>query len=271
MSEKEIIEKEVKDKEISYKEIIGFIKENLSIIIIVPAFIGGLWQVVELSNISISLIRFFSISQIVPDGLLILVFLFFISFPIFYSYVAELVLKDEEKKRAVPLHEKLVKSKNVYLVSIIFVLLLHVIFNAVFICQYYNESIGLNAINQCLFPSLIICGLNLGIYYSMRTLLINTTTLIGKWVIYAIFFLNIIMVVFTFIKVRQTLLQTSSVNNIENVNSFLKKKYPNSEKQILYFNDKYIFIGISKSKKNNEQKDSNVKIQILELEKLFDK
>lgn len=63
---------------IKLKNIVHFLKEHLSILIIIPAFIGGLWQALELMLMSISYIRFFSISQIVPDGILILIFLFFI-------------------------------------------------------------------------------------------------------------------------------------------------------------------------------------------------
>jgi hypothetical protein len=49
-----------------------WVKENIQIIVLVPTILGGLWQILELSLISTSMIRFFSISQLVADGLLIL-------------------------------------------------------------------------------------------------------------------------------------------------------------------------------------------------------
>ena len=48
------------------------IKNNLAIILLFPALLGGLWQLLELSKMSISFIRFFSPTQLLPDGLLIL-------------------------------------------------------------------------------------------------------------------------------------------------------------------------------------------------------
>lgn len=56
---------------ISYK----LIKDNLSVIVIIPTLMGGFWQMFELVTIDTSYLRFFSISQIIPDGLLILFWL----------------------------------------------------------------------------------------------------------------------------------------------------------------------------------------------------
>jgi len=61
-----------------------WLKENTGLIILLPTLIGGSWQMLELIRISPSYIRFFSISQLVPDGLLILSVLFI--YFIFYSY-----------------------------------------------------------------------------------------------------------------------------------------------------------------------------------------
>ncbi|ARK13449.1 hypothetical protein A6C57_25645 [Fibrella sp. ES10-3-2-2] len=54
------------------KKYIEQLKENLSLITIVPLLLGGIWQVVLLSTISPSYIRFFSVSQQISDGVLIL-------------------------------------------------------------------------------------------------------------------------------------------------------------------------------------------------------
>jgi hypothetical protein len=48
------------------------IKRNLSIILLLPTILGGLWQLFELSKMSISFVRFFSATQLLPDGLLVL-------------------------------------------------------------------------------------------------------------------------------------------------------------------------------------------------------
>ncbi|MDC4645939.1 hypothetical protein OHV73_19020, partial [Acinetobacter baumannii] len=48
------------------------LKENLPIILIIPTSLGGIWQLLELSNLGIPYIRFFSVTQLLPDGLVII-------------------------------------------------------------------------------------------------------------------------------------------------------------------------------------------------------
>ncbi|HLP56623.1 MAG TPA: hypothetical protein VK151_16420 [Fluviicola sp.] len=55
-----------------------FWKNNLSLIVIIPYVLGGIWQIIELSNISLTYIRFFSVTQSVSDGLLMLIILFLV-------------------------------------------------------------------------------------------------------------------------------------------------------------------------------------------------
>lgn len=51
-------------------------KNNLPFLVIVPYILGGIWQIIELSSISLTYIRFFSVTQSVSDGLLMLVIVF---------------------------------------------------------------------------------------------------------------------------------------------------------------------------------------------------
>lgn len=62
---------------------LSFVKDNLSVIAITPFIIGGLWQLISLASISPSYIRFFSVTQQIPDGILIL----FVAFTLFLSYL----------------------------------------------------------------------------------------------------------------------------------------------------------------------------------------
>lgn len=50
----------------------SWVKEYFSLIIGVPTLLGGLWQLLELVAIGSPYIRFFSITQLVPDGILLL-------------------------------------------------------------------------------------------------------------------------------------------------------------------------------------------------------
>ncbi|MCG3688152.1 hypothetical protein ACN4FE_08215 [Aliarcobacter butzleri] len=57
---------------IKLNKIYKTIQDNLAIIILLPTIFGGLWQLIELSSLSFSFVRFFSVTQLLPDGLLIL-------------------------------------------------------------------------------------------------------------------------------------------------------------------------------------------------------
>jgi hypothetical protein len=57
------------------KQLIGYFSKHLSLLLLIPALLGGIWQIIELSHLSFSYIRFFSPSQVLADGLLILLLL----------------------------------------------------------------------------------------------------------------------------------------------------------------------------------------------------
>ncbi|HEN9540718.1 hypothetical protein ACT41N_00735 [Acinetobacter baumannii] len=62
---------------------IDFYKDHWSIIIFIPAFFGGFFQISRLYILNPSFIRFFSVQQVIPDGLFIL-FLMFLSMIIYF-------------------------------------------------------------------------------------------------------------------------------------------------------------------------------------------
>ncbi|ALM48948.1 hypothetical protein AMR72_08640 [Flavobacterium psychrophilum] len=57
------------------KSYIKFVSEHITIILLIPTLLGGLWQVVSLGTTSISYIRFFSISQLLSDGIILMIWL----------------------------------------------------------------------------------------------------------------------------------------------------------------------------------------------------
>jgi hypothetical protein len=81
----------------------GFVKRNINLIIILPALFGGLWQVIELASMSFSFIRFFSVGQIIPDGLLVLLFLtsFLISTVILIHFWRKLDSEEDEADKPI--------------------------------------------------------------------------------------------------------------------------------------------------------------------------
>ena len=82
--------------------------------------------------------------------------------------------------------------------------------------------------------------------------------------------LYIIIIISSYNIIHNNFLITSDLDNIENVQSALKEKYPNSRRKILYFNDKYIFIDVTDTIKLDKVKKKPVeKVHIIELENLF--
>jgi hypothetical protein len=67
------------------KDPLQFLKDYFTIILIIPTVLGGLWQIFELAKIDISFIRFFSISQLIQDGLIFLSYFLFISFYLLFQ------------------------------------------------------------------------------------------------------------------------------------------------------------------------------------------
>lgn len=62
------------------KKVLDYIKENINILILIPTVLGGFWQLLELVRIEISFIRFFSLTQVVSDGLVIMFLLLIFAF-----------------------------------------------------------------------------------------------------------------------------------------------------------------------------------------------
>ncbi|MCX2427560.1 hypothetical protein OQ601_10415 [Acinetobacter baumannii] len=71
-------------KKIAFWKELDFYKEHWSIIIFIPAFLGGIFQIFKLYSIDPSFIRFFSVEQVIPDGL-------FISFIILTGFLCYLL------------------------------------------------------------------------------------------------------------------------------------------------------------------------------------
>lgn len=82
------LDKDKKDN--SYKDILlkylDFLKEYLAIFVLVPTLLGGAWQLISLAKLGISYIRFFSISQLVSDGIIMIGALLLMSLITLYSY-----------------------------------------------------------------------------------------------------------------------------------------------------------------------------------------
>lgn len=249
--------------------IIKFIKDYISIIVILPAFIGGLWQIIELANISMPFIRFFSISQIVPDGLLILCFFVIAFIPIIFAwyfddmfYIKEMKTKNINEKNHNYTPNNTIELRNSAILFTFFYISSLVSFLYALSLKKDILDLSMSVIYSIVF--IFFCNFSLNKCYVLSN---------GKWKAFFKFcnifllFLYIIIGIYFFKQIHRNFTLTNELDNLENVDKTLNIKYPFSSKEILYFNDKYIFFEItsSESKTNTSIK----KIHIIELDKLF--
>lgn len=254
----------------NFKKIADFIKENLNVLILVPAFIGGIWQLIELMSISISYIRFFSISQIAPDGILILVFLLLAGASTMSRLFFDKIMPKEHKKNDdfEPKNEEereKKRKKDIKVFSFLFVVTY--IFGLTFFIYYLKDYNNLHSDGLIAISVGLVCSVCL---HSCYNLVIDSKKEDFKFgnVLLLIFYI-LIAIHFSY-GIHNSFLLTDNLDNIENVKCVLKEKYPNAKNEILYFNDKYIFIDVTDTLKLDKvTKKTTEKIHIMELEKLF--
>lgn len=259
---------------IKTNKVVSFIKDNLSLIVILPAFIGGLWQSIELMSISTPYIRFFSVSQIIPDGILILLFFLTALAPVLLIYYFEYykafatledVFKEQEKKPA---------EKEMSRDDLIFGVIVFLFIYSIGIFLLYADSYSknyLDDISSFIFINgavIFICNVFLNICYENSNDKGKKIFKLGN--LFLMFFY--VWVAFSLCKkVHKSFLKTENFENISNVDLILNNKYPNCKREILYFNDKYMFVKIIDAPIYNDKTVVIEKIYILPLDTLFNK
>ncbi|MGJ0362865.1 hypothetical protein NG776_02620 [Aliarcobacter cryaerophilus] len=208
--------------------LIKFTKEYLSFIILIPALLGGFWQAFALITISIPYIRFFSASQVLADGLLIIL----ICIPLYVTFILFEAIYSGIKNR------NSTKNSNKILTVVSNILGLAAYFIAAyFIFFSFSEEIT----NYTYIGYLVLIS---NIFIFLLILLVIFTNL----------FIKIVENVFKFYKTKKNtysivliiflLLLFHKINfmpkNLENLNNLPKGN-------IIYFNDKYIFIENNKN------------------------
>ncbi|MDQ8012949.1 MAG: hypothetical protein REI96_10905 [Flavobacterium nitrogenifigens] len=254
------------------KSISAFIKKNLSIIIIIPAFIGGAWQALELMNISVQYIRFFSISQIVPDGLVILMSLLVGVLPSIVSMAIGFYYGKNKNENATVITNSAVEQEGVlkefiFLNKIIFLLAVLLSFSwHIALRKFDNINGDLSKFSLYIMFAIVILN---SAYQSMDNLNdCNKVVKVSDLFIVKFSYFIIVILVFISIsgEVHNNFLLTKNFINIENVKSEIDRKFPNGKNEILYFNDKYIFFNIKFEESNNKNTE---KIYIQELNEMF--
>jgi len=245
-----MLAKDIKKFFEKYRNPIDFIKEYIGLIVVIPAALGGFWQLCELARISPSFIRFFSISQIVPDGLLILlIFILSILFLYFIIYLFSGIVKFNVKsttttEESIPTNSKKdrVLKITVFILSII-----------VFTFTIFGLYIELFFINT-LFDDIV----SVAIYLPMTLLMLVTLMVSIIWIleflganhdkvvnrIFPLLPFFLILIIFRFIPLfHSSFIIPQYLSNTKTL--IQSKKISDNEferSEIMYLNDKYIFI-----------------------------
>jgi len=272
------------------------IKENLSLILLLPPILGGFWQLLELSKISISFIRFFSPSQLLPDGLLILFIfiMFYVSYKVatfkkykynFNDKILDISIKKPSNFNNYFIYKKkLTKLKYIdnpiyrinlipfdIIVVFIGILLTYLMINLLqkdtefHIFNFILIFGALLMISRLIIESFSILCIQLFKLELFKPLknLVKKNNDIAKLAIAFSLSILFFIIVYIFSFFHNMFFLSDDLKNLEYINNSLNSKNYLINK-ILYFNDKYIFI----KHQNNE---NNITIEILKFEDLFEK
>lgn len=262
-------------------------KSNIQYIILIPTILGGLWQLLELSSISISFIRFFSVSQLIADGLLILFVLSIIYLSVKYAKYMSSSEFDEASYEDETL-ASLIRS------TIWEIMILAVVCAALIIAYYKffsDKDISISRMSTVIAITLIV--INRFIYgfkfvrYAKGVLnelkeqdkkgeeeeeitkkpkwLFFTLLGVGIPIILATLYFSIVLGISTIQNFRNQYFLPKELNNLNNLECYFEKNFTLTTKEweIIYFNDQYIFVELKTPNKNR-------KYQIVDFDILLD-
>ena len=287
---------------IKLKIFFEFIKNNISVILLLPAILGGFWQIIELSKMSISYIRFFSATQLLPDGLLVLFIFSMILLAIKLgsleklpslqkkilkitvekpSTLGSIYIEPYKNNKLFLIDNPILKaSKNNIIIRILMILLFIIIVSSVYFVMnniepFKSEKFNFATYLVSLSALLLIFRPFIQSIYILLYIFVQSNfckKYIGK---IPSFILELLLVpivssgVVLIITIPILIFKFFHINytlpdNLKNL-EFIEKKLSNKDfdsNQITYLNDKFIFI-------EHLNKDGNSTIEILKFDELF--
>ncbi|MEN9909411.1 MAG: hypothetical protein RLZZ540_2560 [Bacteroidota bacterium] len=211
----------LQEKENNYMKLL---RENFTLIVAVPTLLGGLWQVSQLVKIAPVFLRFFSLTQLVSDGL-------FITLLIFISVIIPFLM-------AFKLSKLMVKHLSVVWVFVLNILAILVVitlllFDFDFEKKYFVYIIVFMAF---VFFLNILLALNEDLRKIVPTKYDKIFLIVMTYLLIPMALGDICKLVNEFSK---------SNEKLENLNLYeksIQEKYPCAKLE--YFNDKYVFIQL---------------------------
>ena len=245
-----------------WKEFVSFLNENIGLILFTISGLGALKQVFELVSIHLSYLKFFSVSQLVADGALVLfvIVTFSITTYIYLSIVTIGINSEGIPTNKNPEQIKLTYSQTVY------TSILTVVYGVFFL--YFNEKIYyikypftfliINAVSVAfiIFTNKKARKYNNNISKFSRASESRKNNLYYMTLINSIIStLVIVIIIFqTIIVYSEVLMRPYNIDKYSNVEKQVLKDYKDIKSyEILYFNDLYIFVEIRISQENEKK------------------
>lgn len=216
------------------------LKDNLTIIALIPTFLGGIWQLFQLGGISIQMIRFFSLTQLVNDGVLLILFLIFpVSILILILNTDFKSLYDESDFNLIQYLRE--KKKSYFFPFCIFTILMffimvlftdeNIFYSFYFISSFSTIFILIQILLLLLFFQFLRKNILLELY-------LGVTSLINIILCFIAFYLNFV--------------NTETIENFSFlINDLEKKECYSKAPKIRYYNDKFLFIELEKKNKKS--------------------
>ena len=232
----------IQDKVLSIRD---FIKDNKEILILIPTVLGGFWQLIELLRMDVSFVRFFSITQVVSDGLIILFLI------VNYLIIHWLVFFED-----IDLKNEKTITDSIYVKLILF-LFIALIFGIVVYKIYNKQTFNTIDLAVVIYTGLLFLRVlrdllvyRFGQELKKKYLLILVVSSIPLILIN----INNLTLIF-----HNLFHSPNNIKNIEYLECYTGKKKKDFE--LLYFNDKYVFVKDIKSKQ----------IEIINFEEMLNK
>ncbi len=275
---------DIEDTKKTINDYIEWIFSHISIVVLIPSFLGAVWQILELSRINVAYIRFFSISQIPIDGTLILFLLIFL---FGMSKITMALIKHSFEKKIETFEDesilektKLKLNQDIIIASVVCIIL--ICSTAYFIPTLYADMFPNAPIATILLVYVNIAGLML--YLAQLFVLIGVKLGVKdkdtnhdvlkqrvrdfldrhKQPILWSFVFSLMIIISTFFVLlklfSQSFILPTNLYNTKNLEAIIYNEFKTKDYNVEYFNDKYIFVELCTINKCSHPLDREIVI-----------
>ncbi|GAA4276296.1 hypothetical protein [Aquimarina mytili] len=231
-------------------DVIAQVKKHPKVFLSIPVFLGGFWQFYELISMGLPYGRYFSATQLLADGILILLLIsVLIIGSVLLTIIIDLINGLKQNYDA--------KGKSDFFQIMMLILIFQgviSIFFSILMISYKPLPDTLTLVKVfillLIFPIFFVTMVSyiekLKSYWEKKRALKKEQKEFSKKKAYSILFCFALLFGYILLNLfHNFLLKPNNLSNLEHIYSLVDKKYPNHQsRSIKYFNDKYIFVEV---------------------------